>query len=121
MADDNQEMGGTADDRKAVGFCVIALGIILLLIACVGWLNERIPTPRQGPTYSNEDRALMSRPSLNGWSDSEKRQIIDAAKKLDAALYRAQELELRKNMNALGISQAEQEALIKTARQLDGR
>ena len=101
----------------------------VLVFGLIALFDGKSDKPQSEPSYRTyeqtgnrrDDEALMSRPSLDGWNDSEKRQIIQAAKKLDRALYEAEVDRLRNDMDNLGVSDSEQEVVIRAMRKMDGR
>jgi RNA polymerase subunit RPABC4/transcription elongation factor Spt4 len=74
-----------------IGYGLAAvLGVPILLCAglCSGAFSSANSSSNSGattvaPYHSASDDELMNRPSLSGYSDFEKRMIIDAAKDLD--------------------------------------
>ncbi len=119
-------------------WCIAGLVVVIAATTFIGPKSSspRYSTPSLTPaTYSgasyvsSEDEAWMNRPSLNGFSDSEKRKIIYAAKQLDA---RGQQSAARSNLSredqALmnlpslrGFDDSEKRTIIDAAKRLDAR
>jgi hypothetical protein len=84
----SQTMERKAEKGTALGACIFG-GVVLLCVGmCSGVLAPASSTSGSRgtsvvPHHASPDDELMNRPSLRGFSDPEKRTIIDAAKELD--------------------------------------
>jgi hypothetical protein len=77
-----------AEKGTAIGACVFGGVVLLCAGMCSGVFSSASSTSDShgtsvAPSYDPPDDELMNRPSLRGFSDAEKRTIIDAAKDFD--------------------------------------